>query len=107
MNNLQLAVNTTTFQAGDTFSGVTGTQDLTVEDPSINLAPKFDAIASRGPLNDDDDGDLPQVQTMVMMDQYSVNYNQPIRIEEDEGDTLHNPYSSSSDEDGDEFDEME
>ena len=105
MNNLQLAVNTTTFQAGDTFSGVAETQDLTVGDPSMNLAPKFEALPGRVFLNEDDD-ELPQV---AIMDQYSGNYNHAIRIEE-EGDTIgdgHNPYSSSSDEEGDEFDELE
>jgi hypothetical protein len=55
MNNLQLAVNTTTFQAGDTFSAVAETQDLTVGDPSMNLAPKFEALPGRVFLNEDDD----------------------------------------------------
>ena len=46
MNNSQLAVNTETFHVGDTFSGVmTGTQDLTVGDPSMNLAPRFEVLA--------------------------------------------------------------
>ena len=67
MNNLQLAVNTTTFKAGDTFSGVAETQDLTVGDPTINLAPKFETMASRVTVNDDDD-DFPQVQTVAIMD---------------------------------------
>lgn len=102
MNNLQLAVNQVD-SASDPFSGVQGTYEVTVGDPSINLAPKFDTLAEKGQEYDE--------VLNVQFDQCTFNQQQrPQRVVEEEEDeeTLgvgRDPLSSSSSccENADEF----
>ncbi len=100
MNNLQLAVNQVD-SASDPFSGVQGTYDVTLGDPSINLAPKFETLAEK-------DHDYEEMN--IQIDQFSVNQHRPQRVveEEDDEETVgggrDHQSSSSSCENNDEFD---
>ena len=90
--------------SGETFSGLTGAYDVTMGDPSMNLAPKFEVIAEKLTLNRsaNDFEDTQRDNQTLLMDQFSVNYNKPILIEEEDNDTIgdarEEPYSSSSSE---------
>jgi len=59
MNNLQLAVSCKQTNDEDLFSGVNGTNEVTMGDPSINLMPKFmsqgETAEGRVLINDEDE----------------------------------------------------